>query len=1194
MSNYSKLGEFVSFNVNFKSAINLYLSLNKPEKIKSYIPTKSSVKILRDYLYGVFNNHEQATLLIGPYGKGKSHLFLVVISILSLERNEDNYAIIRELEDKINDNSQLGIETAELIESIWNIKPMLPVLVQDFQGDLKQSFLSAMNEALKREELRDLFPDTYYSYAIKRIEEWKNLYPDTYSEFIDSLDERGKNIDDFIVELKSFSRDSLDAFMNIYPAITSGSTFNPMVENDVLPLYKNISEKLVEDYDYSGVYIVFDEFSKFLEGQDETKIGSNMKFLQDICELACDSSNAKIHITMIAHKSIKEYGKHISKEISDAFTGIEGRIVEKYFITSSKNNYELIKDAIVKKDGYLNLFPSKEKYFGEKVGKEFYDVPFFKSNFEIIDFKNIILEGCYPLNPIGAYLLLNISEKVAQNERTLFTFISNDESNSMYRFVKNHNGERPWIVGVELIYDYFSNLFKKEVINELVHSEWLNAEYAIGKCTEKEQIILIKALALFLIIDKYDELPATEKLLSLATGLPDAPQVIKQLEDGNVIYRKGATNSFVFKTRAGAALKNEIKRQRATRGNDVDYNAVFTAVEQKKFFIPQRYNTNAVMTRYFRHEYLSVDAFMSINTEDSFFDDDEFCDGKVISLYSFDEIDQDKVKKHYKKLNSRRLVVVCPDKTFSGSKQSLDLEIVMGLRGSHFSDDNEVMMKELPLLEEDLVKQIRNKLDKMYLSKGCLIMYLTQKGQVCRKNPKSIDEAVNLSCEMLYTKTPIINNELINRRSLTTGQTKKTRGIIIDAVLKHEDNDSFFSGTNQEATIYRALFVNTGLSTSSEDASLQEIVKLIDEFISSASGSRVSFRNLVDLLVEPPYGMRLSVLPLYFSWILARRKEDIVMYFNGKEVAIDADIIVNAFDVPEDYELFVSKDDVEKEKYISELNNLFSIDNELNLSENRIKNIALCMQRWFRALPQVTRNFSDVDGMEYSSEQLEAVRIFKNLLQKFELNPYELLFVQLPDLFADGKNLKDTYSGIDEAKTLLDDYYDWIIEKAVEGTYDIFGRKRKDDLYHILKNWYDEQSEDSKKNLLDGRATNLMSFISSLNIYNDKEIVIRLVKTVTDVYIDNWNIDAYSDFVEELRNCKQQIESIHDGEGTGKYTVSFYGRDGEEYTRNYEWNESGEGSILKNIIEDALDEYADLSANDRVSILLEMIEKIIK
>lgn len=1193
MEKYTKLSEYISFNMNFKTSINLYLNLNKPEKIKSYIPTKSSLVIMRDYLKSVLNNSEQASLLIGPYGKGKSHLFLVVLAVLSMSRNEENYKIITYLQSIVDDGSEIGKEVRDLIGNIWSKNPMLPVLIQDIEGDLRQSFLYALNEALKRNGLEETFPDTYFSYAIKRIEEWDKEFPETYESFISELESRNFNIEDFKVELSTFSRDALDIFMDIYPYITSGSSFNPMVNEDVLPIYKSISDKLKEYHGYSGLYIVFDEFTKFLESQDENKVGSNMKFLQDICELSCDSSDSKVYITMIAHKSIKEYGKYIPREIINSFTGIEGRLVEKYFITSSKNNYELIKDAIVKDEKRADLIPNADMYFGDKMCDLFYDVPFFKSNFNRDDFKQIILEGCYPLNPIGSYLLLNISEKVAQNERTLFTFISNDEPNSMYRFIKNHNGELPWIVSVEYIYDYFSNLFKKEVVNELIHNEWLNAEYAISKCVSDEQRALIKTLALFLIVDKFDELPATDKLLTLASGLSDAMDVISDLEQQDIIYRKGATNSFVFKTRAGASLKNEIKRQRALRGDNIDYNAVFSVVEQKKFIIPQRYNTNVSMTRYFRYEYMQVDDFLNIEQENSFFDDKEFCDGKVLALFSLKQIDQEKVKKHYKQLNSRRIVVICPKTVFKDKKQALDLEIVLTLKNSKFTVDNEVLTRELPLLEEDLIRELRQKLEKMYMSDDCLILYLTTKGQLCRKNPKSIDEAVNLSCEFLYRKTPEINNEMINRCKINTAQTKKARNKIIEAVLCHKDKEDFYSGTNQEATVYRSLFINTGLKQKKESENFKEVLRRIEEFIDKSSGSRTKFTELVELLISAPYGVRLGVIPLLFSWVLSQRKEDVVMYFNDKEVQINAEIIVNAMENPCDYELFVSKEDTEKEKYISELNSLFEIKNELNLGDNRIKNISVCIQRWFRALPQVTRNFSNTEGLDYSSEEIDCVRDFKNLVQKLDVNPYELLFVQIPEVFNCPDNYEKAFSCIDNAKTLLDDYYDWIVKKAVSGTYDVFSHNKKEDLYHILKRWYDDQSDNSKRDLLDGKATNFMSFINTLNVYNDSEIVIRLVKVVTDVYIDNWNLDAYEDYIDALNVCKNSIESVHDVDSKGKTTLSFKNRLGTPIEKNFEWSQSSDGSVLKNIIEDALDQYIDLSVNDRVCILLEMIDKIV-
>lgn len=69
----NNLGEVIELNSSFKTAINLYLSLNKTEKVLNYIPTKSSVRFMDDYMQSILGKKEHATLLVGPYGKGKSH-----------------------------------------------------------------------------------------------------------------------------------------------------------------------------------------------------------------------------------------------------------------------------------------------------------------------------------------------------------------------------------------------------------------------------------------------------------------------------------------------------------------------------------------------------------------------------------------------------------------------------------------------------------------------------------------------------------------------------------------------------------------------------------------------------------------------------------------------------------------------------------------------------------------------------------------------------------------------------------------------------------------------------------------------------------------------------------------------------------------------------------------------------------------
>ncbi|CBK74189.1 hypothetical protein CIY_13880 [Butyrivibrio fibrisolvens 16/4] len=100
MKKIQSLKDIIEFNSSFKSAVNLYLSLNKPEKVKGYIPTKSSISVIGDYLENIISNKEQATLFVGPYGKGKSHLLLVLTAIISMDRTPENKKIIDELVKK--------------------------------------------------------------------------------------------------------------------------------------------------------------------------------------------------------------------------------------------------------------------------------------------------------------------------------------------------------------------------------------------------------------------------------------------------------------------------------------------------------------------------------------------------------------------------------------------------------------------------------------------------------------------------------------------------------------------------------------------------------------------------------------------------------------------------------------------------------------------------------------------------------------------------------------------------------------------------------------------------------------------------------------------------------------------------------------------------------------------------------------
>ena len=88
-----KYSELIEVNKGFQASVNLEYDLNKISKVRSYIPTEQSVKVLGAFLRSYYYSSEpqgRATVLIGPYGRGKSHLLLVLSALTSLDLRASN------------------------------------------------------------------------------------------------------------------------------------------------------------------------------------------------------------------------------------------------------------------------------------------------------------------------------------------------------------------------------------------------------------------------------------------------------------------------------------------------------------------------------------------------------------------------------------------------------------------------------------------------------------------------------------------------------------------------------------------------------------------------------------------------------------------------------------------------------------------------------------------------------------------------------------------------------------------------------------------------------------------------------------------------------------------------------------------------------------------------------------------------
>jgi hypothetical protein len=357
--------DYIEINEVFQTSVNLEYDLNKKEKVRSYIPTEQSVKVLGTFLRTFYYNKEpqnRASVLIGPYGRGKSHLLLVLSALTSIDvpgaselSQDEARRVQHELCAKIERvDNEVGALAKAVVDS--NVRT-LPVIINSNTNDINQSFLLSIYDALTKANLQSLLPTTYFDSAISVVDKWRDSFPDAFKKLAAELKKAKYSIDELYIGLKQFNRTSYELFCKAYPVIAAGTEFNPLTNMDVVKLYLAVTNALCAQTEYSGINIIFDEFSKFLEANLDKSRMLNFKIIQDMAEAATRSGQNQIHFTCVTHKDILDYS------LSDSFKTVEGRFNKIQFVSSSEQSYELIANAIIKKMSFNSLKNSFRKEF---------------------------------------------------------------------------------------------------------------------------------------------------------------------------------------------------------------------------------------------------------------------------------------------------------------------------------------------------------------------------------------------------------------------------------------------------------------------------------------------------------------------------------------------------------------------------------------------------------------------------------------------------------------------------------------------------------------------------------------------------------------------------------------------------------------------------------------------------------------
>ena len=1200
----------ISVASGFQYSVNIGYDINNDEKLKNFIPTRSALELMEEVLLSTNpTSNERARVLVGAYGKGKSHIVLTILAML-MKRDLE---LFKKTMPKVKENPRLYQCVQNYYESNNKI---LPVIITGSNTSLSQAFLLALHRTLSINGLLNVMPETNYKAAINVIERWKTEFPDTYKKLEEKLD---CPINIFVEEIQNYNIEAYEKFERIYPMLTAGSIFNPFIGFDVVDLYEEAIKGL-KTKGYTGLYVIYDEFSKYLEANIKEASVSDTKMLQDFAEKCNRSGDLQLHLMLISHKEIANYIDKLPKQKVDGWRGVSERFKHIHLNNNFTQTYEIIESAIQKKKTLWNCFCEENSANFDGIVLRYQKHNIFSDLQDDIIKKTVY--GCYPLHPVSTFILPRLSERVAQNERTLFTFISAPGNSTLPAFLEKYNDDKFDLITPDCIYDYFEPLFKKEIYSGSIHENYRLTEVILEKLESGSlETKIVKTISLIYILEQFEKLqPSKDELASIYSigySVEEINKAIDNLiEKEYVIYLKRSNNFLRLKQTSGVDIRKKINDLIEIQKSKITIKETLNDTNFDNYMYPSRYNNERDMTRYFSFEFIDEEE-ISEEINWSVKSENNDADGIIYGIITHSEDSIERIRDIV--LNSsaycERHIFIIPKHYVEIDSIVREYNAVSCLRDE--ANDDRILFEEYEVIYEDLREVIGQFMRGYTRPEEYKSNYIFRGKQISVKRKAALTELMSNICDDIFALTPVINNEAMNRTEVTS-IANSSRTKIVAALLRNELEPNLgFTGSGQEVSVMRSTLLRTGILVDNNGVTSinlrPEVVKNIDILlqtienfiIETRQNGKMSFSELYNRLLSPEYhiGLRKGLIPIYIAVVLHEYKREIIISYQSGQVPLTADTLLQLNSKPEQFNLSYLDWNPEKELFVQSLEELFSdYVIEAEKSSNSYDYVVSAMRRWYMSLPKYAKESNKApDGGIIRKDHLEMMKLLKQ-----NTSGNDLLFDKLPKVFGLSGFQPSLSDNIMAAKEFYDNYLTNVKKILRDEVKNIFilkeGRENIDkmSLASVIKDWCESIDQTAFEQLFtDGteRCLGLFKTISN----DDVTTISRLAKLATDLRLEDWDDKIRKLFIKNVKMYKSTAENHHgmekiksEGKDSSTYEISFADDNGEMITKRFERVENtGKGKLLHNQVTAALDSMGrSISDQEKRQVLMEILKSL--
>ena len=935
--NHKLIQLFESYN----RSTNLQLDFNDLSRLKNiYLSTKFKTG-LREVLRSILetNSNHRVRVLSGSPGLGKSTFALLATQTVSKRHTK----VIGEL---LKNTDKPLKELFDKFQKSRTTK-LLPIFINGYEGEIEEVFIQKLCQSLKQEGLSNN--------SITKTQGTK----------------------------KQSSKNTLEFYQ---------SAIN-----------------FLKKKGYGGVFVVYDEFGKYLERAIHNPDNLNIQFLQNFAEFCDRSGDHQCHLTLITHLSISQYACQLPFHVQREWTKIEGRFPESAFYDKNFDYYKMI--ASVFKKNIAKTAPvlaRKYKTYIKKYRLEFQADAFF--GFMGSKSAEQTLMDCFPLHPVVLSLLPHLSMKVAQNERTLYTFLTRDENSSLKSFLEEQFKNENTLLMPYDLYQYFQPLIGKDIGIGGAYKIQLMAEDALAKIDIKDEVSkqVISLMALCSVIKNTHFAPLTEAFITSCFNQTFSEKHIKKslkiLRHKKVIFYNSRAKQYLLQEGSPVDIDEEIAKLKKTELTGKKLVQVLKRYFKPDFIVPKKYNFDQAITRFYRTEIISVEELKSFgkNRNVDFYKED----GRVFYVIPFSYEEWVYAKSEIQKNLFTLVVFVMPKKFIECKKDIEELNAVDCL-----SNNKEILLasplvkKELDRHKDILLSSLRSLLRPLigYMGLSVTVGYSTE--AISNKKTafwkdithfKELQRFLGDLFEQAYSKYIRFNLEYVNRHRVSGAITLGSKKFI-DLLIDYKQGSSknikdLMKGHGPDYAIFNTMqklsqFKFNKKQNIYEVSSKSDFELFFKEYkkILAKHSDGIIGKELMDILVAPPYGLRLGVIPVFMALADLCFKQPVSHYFDSTYVKNPKgdhyDLLMK---YPKKTAIHWTPISHKQQKFLDGLSIIFKA------KDGAIHSVISALLKWRQTMPESTKLSSDL------SQEARKMLIQIDSATK----PDQLIFKELPNCFA--------------------------------------------------------------------------------------------------------------------------------------------------------------------------------------------------